>query len=359
MHDSFDVFEYIDFLWARWKFPAVACGIAIVGALAAGLLLPKRYTSTATILIDPPAGGDPRIATAVSTVYLESLKTYELLATNDQLFSRAAGQYHLREQDGVPIESLKRRVLKVDKLRDTRALQISVTLPDPKTAQAVVQFIADGTVQLSLSGGREADESMIQDAAKQAETMKARLDATETAWQNAAAANSTEALRSDVSNDSYLKSQVEEQLLEQQTALAGGKAQGDPDAERARVDLFKQRIVELNRAMDQKSAALAGEIARQESLQAELTAARTSYEAALRRLEDLRSSRGSRAEWLRVTDPGIVPQRPSSPNVPLIVLGAAALAVFGSWLYLTISFSLTRGRKRYTPPLRIASHGAD
>src|ERR1700683_2938400 len=99
MQDSFDIYEYVDFLRTRWRFPAVACGFAIVAALATGLLLPKRYTATATILIDPPAGGDPRMATAVSTVYLESLKTYELLASNDQLFVRAAGQFHLRGQD--------------------------------------------------------------------------------------------------------------------------------------------------------------------------------------------------------------------------------------------------------------------
>src|SRR5579863_6513069 len=98
MHDSFDVFEYVDFLRERWKFAAFACGVAIILALAAGLLLPRRYTATATILIDPPAGGDPRIATAVSTVYLESLKTYEILAMNDQLFMRAAQQFHLLEQ---------------------------------------------------------------------------------------------------------------------------------------------------------------------------------------------------------------------------------------------------------------------
>ena len=76
-------------------------------------------------------------------------------------------------------------------------------------------------------------------------------------------------------------------------------------------------------------------------------------------LSDLRVSRGSRTEWLRVVDPGIVPQRPSSPNLPLMLIGAALLALFGSLLYLTISFSLTRGRRRYDPPLRIATHGAD
>src|SRR3984885_10093444 len=164
MQDSFDVFEYVDFLRARWKFSAFACGFAILAALAAGILLPKRYTVTATVLIDPPAGGDPHMATAVSTVYLESLKTYELLATNDQLFVRAARRFQLGDHGGSPIESLKRRGLKVDKPRDTRALQISVTLPDPKTAQAVAQFIADGTVELSRSGSKEADQAMIEDA---------------------------------------------------------------------------------------------------------------------------------------------------------------------------------------------------
>jgi uncharacterized protein involved in exopolysaccharide biosynthesis len=361
MQDSFDVFEYIDFLRAHWKFLGLACGFAIVAALATGLLLPKRYTATATILIDPPSGGDPRIATAVSTVYLESLKTYELLATNDQLFVRAVGQFHLRDRQGSPIESLKRRVLKVDKLRDTRALQISVTLPDPKAAQAVAQFIADGTVELSRSGGKEADESMIEDAAKAAETVKARLSAAETAWQTAAGAHSADALRSELSDESYLKSRIEEQRLSEQADLAGSSTQAQTDvrASRARAELLERQISELTRAIDQKSAALAQQTAREEDLQAVLASARAAYETAEQRLADLRLSLGSRTERLRVIDPGIIPQRPSSPNVPLILIGAASLALFGSLLYLTLSFSLTRGRRRYDPPLRMAAHGAD
>jgi tyrosine-protein kinase Etk/Wzc len=357
MQDSFDVFEYIDFLRTRWKFPAFACGVAIVAALATGLLLPKRYTATATVLIDPPAGGDPRIATAVSTVYLESLKTYELLATNDQLFVRAAARFHLRDQDESPIESLKRRVLKVDKLRETRALQISVTLPDPVAAQAVAQFIAEGAVELSRAGGKEADEAMIDDAAKAAEMMQARLNDAETAWQTAAGARSVEALRSEVSDDSFLKSHVEEQLLEEQTSLASDPK--DAGGARARIDLLQRRTAELAHTIDQKSTAVARQTTREEGLQAALTSARASYEAAAQRLVNLRGSRGARTEWLHVVDPGIIPQRPSSPNLPLILIGAAFLAFFGSGLYLTISFSLTRGRRRYDPPLRIATHGAD
>jgi len=355
MQDSFDVFEYIDFLRARLRFAGLACGCAIVAALATGFLLPNRYTATATILIDPPAGGDPRIASAVSTVYLESLKTYELLASNDQLFVRAAQQFHLRDRDEAPIESLKRRVLKVAKLRDTRVLQISVTLPDPRTAQAVAQFIAEGAVALSRSGAKEADDAMIQDAAQAAESARARLNEVETAWQKAAGARSADALRSEVFDDSDLKSRVEEQLF----LVEETDPSDDSGRSRARSEILKRRIGELIQAIDQKRAELAQQTVREQGLEAALTSARAAYDAASQRLTDLRVSRGSRTEWLRVTDPGIIPQRPSSPNVPLILIGAVLLALFGSLLYLTLSFSLTREPRRYHPPLRMTSHGAD
>jgi uncharacterized protein involved in exopolysaccharide biosynthesis len=350
MQDSFDIIEYLDFLRTRWRFIALACGFAILAAIAAGLLLPKRYTATATVLIDPPAGGDPRMTTAVSTVYLESLKTFELLATNDQLFLRAVSQFHLRDRDNSALESLKRRILKVEKLRDTRALQISVTVDDPKTAQAMAQFIADGAVELNRSGGKEAGDAMIRDAAKSAEQAKARLNDAEAAWQNASRGYSEEALRSEVYAGGDLKSRLEEQLLDEQR---------DPAASTPHIELLKKQIADLTRAMDEKSAALAEHTAREQDLEAALTGARTSYETATQRLEELPVSLGSRNEWLRVVDPGVVPQRPSSPNVPLILIGAFALAFFGSLLYLTVSFSLMQGRRVYRPALRMASHGDD
>jgi tyrosine-protein kinase Etk/Wzc len=256
-------------------------------------------------------------------------------------------------------------MLKVDKPRDTRALQVSVTLPDAGRAQAVAQYIAEGTVELSRSGGKEADEALIADADKEAETMKVRLNDAENAWQVAAAAHSIEELQSEVSNDSYLKSRAEEQLLDEQSDIAGVKkdqpeeGRRDAEASRARAELLQKRIAELARTMDLKGAVLAQQTVREENLKASLTAARASYDTASRRLAELRGSRGARTEWLRVADPGIVPQRPSSPNVPLILIGATSLALFGSLLYLTMSFSLTRGRRRYDPPLRMASHGAD
>src|SRR5437868_6880951 len=139
MYESFDAFEYVEYLRRRWRVIAAACGVALLIVLPVSLLLPKRYTATASIVIDPPGGSDARIATAVSAVYLESLKTYERYATSDSLFERAIQHFHLADSGSA--QSLKRRVLKVSKVRDTKLLEISATLPDPKLAQNLAQYL--------------------------------------------------------------------------------------------------------------------------------------------------------------------------------------------------------------------------
>jgi uncharacterized protein involved in exopolysaccharide biosynthesis len=156
-----------------------------------------------------------------------------------------------------------------------------------------------------------------------------------------------------------------ERRLANANVQAGGardqldQVRGDIGAAHARSELLEQRIKDLTHAMNEKSVALAQQGAREDDLEAVLKAARVSYETASQRLADMPVSLGSRTEWLRVVDRGIVPQRPSSPNVPLIVIAAASLAFFGSLLYLTISFSLARHRRIYEPRRRMATHGDD
>ena len=134
MYQSFDAFEYVDYLRRRWRVAAVACGVAMLLSLPLSLLMPKRYTATASIVIEPPGNTDARTAIVISPMYLESLKTYERFADSDSLFARAAEKFHLQEAGGAarPIESLKRGVLKVSKLRDTKIMEISVTLDGPQ-----------------------------------------------------------------------------------------------------------------------------------------------------------------------------------------------------------------------------------
>ena len=83
MSDTFDAYAFLMHLARRWRLCATACAVSGGMALIVSLLLPAKYTATARILIEPPGSSDPRAATAVSPVYLESLRTYEHFALSD------------------------------------------------------------------------------------------------------------------------------------------------------------------------------------------------------------------------------------------------------------------------------------
>src|SRR5438552_4485939 len=121
----------LDRLRTRWRLIAVACAVAVSLALGGSLILAKEYTAVSRIVIEPPAGSDPRASTAVSPIYLESLRSYELFASSDDLFLKAAQRFGLR-QNSAPIDKLKKSVLKADMPRNTKVLEIHATLPDPK-----------------------------------------------------------------------------------------------------------------------------------------------------------------------------------------------------------------------------------
>jgi uncharacterized protein involved in exopolysaccharide biosynthesis len=107
--DSFEPFELIEYARQRWRAPAIVIACALGSALILSLILPREYTATASMIIEPPAGSDARISTAVSPVYLESLKTYEQFASSDSLFARACEKFHLLAGPDAPsIESFKR-----------------------------------------------------------------------------------------------------------------------------------------------------------------------------------------------------------------------------------------------------------
>jgi capsular polysaccharide biosynthesis protein len=262
MPESFEMFRYLDHLRGRWMVMAVAVGVAGALALVAGLLTPAQYTATARILIESPAAGDLRASMAVSPVYLESLKSYASLASGDRLFADAIEHLHLQRSRS--IEQLKQAVLKVTIPRSTKVLEIAATLPDPRQAQALANYIAERTVALARDLAIEADQDALADAQKQRDEARAQLEQTETAPAKSA----------------------------------------------------------VNPAASTKA----------ESLQ-------LAIEAAQMHLQEVRSTAGYRAERLKIFDPGVVPERPSWPNIPLMLLAAIVVALVASLLYVTFEFN--------------------
>src|SRR5580700_10856296 len=160
-NQSFDPYEYVDYLRRRWPVMVIACASAVLLALVVSLLLPKQYTATASIIIEPPGGSDARITTAVSSMYLESLKSYELFGNSETLFARAAEKFHLRSSESQSLEAIQHRVLKVSKLRDTKVLEVGAKLSDPKLAQALAQYIAEETVNMNRRESLASDHDFI------------------------------------------------------------------------------------------------------------------------------------------------------------------------------------------------------
>lgn len=363
---GFDPFEYFRYLRSRWKFFVTTCVIAAVLTTVISLILPKRYTATATILIDAPAGNDPRAATAVSPVYLESLRTYERFADSDTLFVRAMQRFNLREGSGsTAVDSLKRRVLKVRKLRDTKLLEIGVTLADAAKAQAVVQFIAEETVTLNLSLARRSDDELTEQAHRQAELAREQLDVTQKLLIQEAGRAPVESAQSEMRGLIDLKVHLERELMQANADLADYSAQRKAqsqttpaqDSDRlvrdiagvgARVEVLRKELDGVSKRIAQKDAALAQSTTRLERLEGDRRSARIAYDTALARWNDAQSAAGNRGERLKIIDPGIVPQRPSFPNLPLNVFAALLVSFVGALLYVSFGF-ISESRERAVP----------
>ena len=341
MHDEFSALEYAQYLRERWKLVAIAITVAGLLSAAASLLLPKRYTATSVLLIDAPAGNDPRSATAVSPVYLESLKTYEQFAASDTLFVRASQKFHLVEPGGAAVDSLKRRVLKVVKPRDTRLLEISVTLTDPVKAQQVAQFLAEESAKLNQSLSRQTDDEFALEAQRQLDAAQVRLQAAQRAWAEVEK-KPFDALYTETSGLVELRTRL-------QRDVADLKADQD---ETNRVASLQKEIESLDKKISSNEARSAEQRSVAEPTESELRAARSVRDNALTRLNDQRASAGARGERLRMIDPGIVPQRPSAPNITVDVLAAIFIAGIAALIGATFSFVFQQ--KVRPAPVRVA-----
>jgi uncharacterized protein involved in exopolysaccharide biosynthesis len=337
MSEPFDAFRYISYLRARWQWIAASAALAAGLAAAASLVMTPRYTATARLVVDPPAGADLRAAMAVSPIYLESLKTYEHFATSDSLFQKAVRQFGLT---GPSIESLKRRVLQVQLVRNTRILEISVTLPDAKKAQALAAFLAEATVETNRTSVSESDQELLRGIEQQARELRTRLQEIDASWAKAVAAEPLQGLQSAMEQAGELRSKIEEQVQSAELELAdlGDAAEWrkQESSARSRLAELRKQIQDLDRRGAEREKLLATRQAHRDQLDAERKAGQAALAAVEARLRDARGETGFRGERLKIIDPGIVPERPSSPNLPLNVAAALLAGLVLPILFLTL-----------------------
>jgi uncharacterized protein involved in exopolysaccharide biosynthesis len=347
MADSFDAYRYTSYLRSRWRFVAVSAATAVVLAGAVSLVMPKQYTATARIVIDPPAGLDLRATVAVSPIYLESLRTYEQFASGDTLFQRAVEKLGLRSG---PLESQKRRVLKVGLLRNTRILEVSATLPDPRKAQALAQFIAEATIETSRSLTSEGDADLAQGIVQQQQDLRQRLDAMNSEWAEAAAREPVQALQAQAENAAKLRAALDQQVANTELEIADTSYAGDAAKQQAsgktRLEQLRRQIQTLDKEAAERERLIAARLSRRERMESERKALLAQLTAVETQLREARGGVAYRGERLKLIEPGIVPERPSSPNTPLNVVAALLLGLALPILWLTLRIGYDQQRFR-------------
>jgi uncharacterized protein involved in exopolysaccharide biosynthesis len=367
MSDPFNPMEFAAFLRGRWRLIVATCGVAVTLAALASVVLPKQYTATASILISPPAGNDPRAATALSPMYLESLRSYERVASNDTLFLRALEHFHLvRAGAGTPPERLKRRILKVTKPVNTEILEISATLGDPQTAQAFAQFIAEQTCQARHSFDLASKDELTAEARYNLDRAQVRFANADHAWTAFAAAGAIRTLEEKLWNASELRSRIEDDLtgarteladrLAAQKAAASPEEQGWETRQVAAAEAKLKSLEEQERAVTAQLEAVGAVLSKRnsdgEALESELIAARAEVESTKSKLNDLAASSAFHGERLHIIDPGIVPQQPSSPNVWLNIAAALLVSLTAALAFAAVQFGrllhATRTEREYS-----------
>jgi uncharacterized protein involved in exopolysaccharide biosynthesis len=335
MGEMFDALEFAGYARKRWMAIAIACGVALALTLNVSLLLPKRYTATASLIIQAPGGNDPRASTAVSPVYLDSLKSYESFASSDTLFVRALDALHVRDgHPGASIESLKKGVLKVTKPAGTAIVEVSATLGDARKAQAVAQYIAEQTVELSRSLDAQASNELATEFRTQVETARRRYTDARQAREVFAAAQPLEGLESEVQQARDLKFRVE-QDLEAARSDDGG-------VNNKRIAAMEDRVRRLDKVLAEKGPELETRKIRRDALEREERSSMEGWEEAKEKMNEMLSSAKFHGERLRIVDPGIVPDQSSSPDTALNLAAALVLSLAGCLVWLALGFSHSR-----------------
>jgi uncharacterized protein involved in exopolysaccharide biosynthesis len=319
-------------------------------------LMPRLYTATSTVIIDPPATNDPRTTTALNPTYLDSLTTFERYFTSDTLFQEAAQHFHL-DASRAGVTAVRKSVLKVNVQHQTRILEVSATLPDPKNAIALVQYITQRSIETSRAQALAGDQDSLRNVTEDLDRARTRLETARSAWEQVAHDDTPETLRSEVGAAINLHTETlrlhEEAVAEaaqwrarEQDGNAEDRESGTilSNAAAARASEYAKREKELADEIDLKRKLVAQKTMQHAIASAELDSAQKAYDTAFARVRDYTALTGMHSERMHVIDPGVEPRQPSSPKVLLNAIAASLLAAFIGIAWLNFMAGMPRQR---------------
>jgi uncharacterized protein involved in exopolysaccharide biosynthesis len=244
--------------------------------------------------------------------------------------------------------------------RNTKVLEIEVTLPDPGKAHAVARFLADETIRSNRSATRASGEEVLAAVRRDTEESKKKYEKADRLLHQARSRPPGLAeLEAELKSLGEQRVEIDRLRLSAELSVADQEDRrkeivaAGPDrawelsqldsrlrSTRVRAARLKERAADLEAETERKQKLLADLRFEVEALASESKLLRDNMELEQRRLREVQNATDFRGERISLFDPGVVPERPSSPNMPLNLVIAAALALAGSFGYLTLAFAL-------------------
>jgi capsular polysaccharide biosynthesis protein len=338
--ETIEVRSYLRHLGRRWKTLLAVPAVAVAVALLISLILPRKYDARVTLLVQPGAS-DPRFPPALNQIYLEYLRSYEQVIQSSGLLLRVIQKFNLN----VTVDRFRNQALDVEMLRFSKLLTIRVRWDDPQKAHQMALFLAEEAVH-AAEGLRNADaDRASRQAQEDVQRAQARLDETSRLLLDFKLRTREEELSRAVQVEMDTKSQYERDLAASQILVPELEARASAPTEQARDDAASLAAEKAKQAALRKALVdVEGSLARHQAdlLKAQAGSAnlerayRSAYDAltlATARANDARAAATSRSEQLQIADPGIVPQRPSTPHFLFNALLALALGLFAAVIY--------------------------
>ncbi len=163
MNDNkFDILEIFRKLWGKKFFLMFYFFVPTIIALIVSLLIPKRYTSSATILAPEVAAGGGIIQTpfggfSTSNLGQNALSSQAVIALleSDEMLEDIVEHFHLVEKldlkrENIAMEFVKEEMTSIEFFSNEGIIRISVETFSPEVSKSIVEFYLSNLATLSV-----------------------------------------------------------------------------------------------------------------------------------------------------------------------------------------------------------------
>lgn len=327
--ETIEVRSYLRYLGRAWRTLLAVPAVAVAVALLVSLALPRTYDATVTLLVQPGTS-DPRFPPALNQVYLEYLRSFEQVVQGSDLLARVIRELHL----DITVDRFRNQVLDVQMLRYSRLLTIRVRWNEPQRAHQIALSLAREAVR-TTEALRDADaERSVRQAQEEVQRAQTRLEEASTKLLDLRIKTREEELSRAAQVEMDAKSEYEKQLASLQILIPELEARGASHAaESAKQAALRKGLAELESSLARHQADLLRAQAGAAILERTYASAQETLKQATARSGEARAAAAARNEQLLIADPGIVPQRPSSPHYLFNALAALTLGLFAALVY--------------------------